>query len=196
MGNYSEKKWKYLSFALMGIIASGILAPTALAASPTLTDIFSKLVGLDSKATAIQAKTNNLPSDPASQSAVLAAINGVGGIKTIRTELHLDPSDDGFEFRDILAVEEGKAYAGHITGIITDDGFNAIRLYCDIPGAATYDFFNGGTVSNTIKINDDFACDDVKLQVVDPADEIEAGGANIYLETQYVQTSQVTDQTS
>ena len=35
MSNYSEKKWKYLSFALIGILGSGVLATQAYAASPT-----------------------------------------------------------------------------------------------------------------------------------------------------------------
>ena len=39
MSNYSEKKWKYLSFALMGILGSGVLATQAYAVSPTDTII-------------------------------------------------------------------------------------------------------------------------------------------------------------
>jgi hypothetical protein len=32
---FTQKKWKYLSFALIAVIASGVLAPTAFAANPT-----------------------------------------------------------------------------------------------------------------------------------------------------------------
>jgi len=60
---FSQKKWKYLSFGLIIVIGSGILVPSAFAASPTLNDIMSKLLGLDTKVTAIKAKTDNLPAD-------------------------------------------------------------------------------------------------------------------------------------
>jgi len=43
---FSQKKWKYLSFALMGVIATGMLAPTAFAASPTLGDVLNTVLGI------------------------------------------------------------------------------------------------------------------------------------------------------
>lgn len=61
----SQKKWMYLSFALMGILASGILAsgilaPAAFATSPTLTDILNKIVGVDTKTSAINTKVDTM----------------------------------------------------------------------------------------------------------------------------------------
>src|SRR5207247_8619554 len=66
----NEKKWKYLSFALMGILGTGLLSTQAYGANPTLTDIMNKLLRVDTKVTAIQAKTDNLPADPASNTNV------------------------------------------------------------------------------------------------------------------------------
>jgi len=105
---FSQKKWKYLSFALMAVIASGLLAPTAFAASPTLTDIFNKLgiidtkVGvIDTKVTGIKTNTDSLPSDPASntqvntrasQTSLNTLQSDVTAIKTNTNNLPSDPA--------------------------------------------------------------------------------------------------------
>jgi len=105
---FSQKKWKYLSFALLAIIASGILAPTALAASPTLTDIFNKLGVVDAKVTATQTSVNNILSNVTaiksttntnldakiSSRATQTSVNNVqGNVTLIKSKTDALPSD-------------------------------------------------------------------------------------------------------
>src|SRR6185436_329572 len=105
------------------------------AASPTLTDIFNKLTGVDTKVTAIKSttdanldakvstrstqsdvtavksKTDALPSDPASQALT-------GSVKTLKFHHTFDPSAGtrgGEDYFGLLAPSSGKTYAGHIT---------------------------------------------------------------------------------
>jgi hypothetical protein len=54
----------------MGIIATGVLAPSAFAANPTLEEVLATVLG-------IKAKTDNLPADPASNSAISAAASDI-----------------------------------------------------------------------------------------------------------------------
>jgi hypothetical protein len=67
----TAKMWKYLSISLMGILATGFLFPQAFAHVTTdmkhgLEHVLALLTGIDTKVTAIKAKTDNLPSNPAS----------------------------------------------------------------------------------------------------------------------------------
>ena len=98
---FSQKKWMYLSFALMAVIASGLLAPTAFAASPTLTDIFNKLGVIDTKVAGIKTNTDSLPIDPASntqvntrasQTSLNTLQNDVTAIMTNTDNLPSDPA--------------------------------------------------------------------------------------------------------
>ena len=105
MFNFSKEKWKLSTFGLMAVLATGLVAPQAFAngtkdvlsivtdiqaaiSSPTnglaaiQTNVNAKAsqVSVNSLQTtdnAIKAKTDNLPSDPASNSALAAAQNAI-----------------------------------------------------------------------------------------------------------------------
>lgn len=61
--SHYESKWKYLSIALMGILATGFLVPQAFAHVTSdmrhnIQDLVNFLTGLDAKISAIKAKTD------------------------------------------------------------------------------------------------------------------------------------------
>ena len=65
------KRWKYLSFALIGILAAGsVTASVPQASAHVTTNVQHMLEHIYNFVDGIEAKTNNLPADPASQSAV------------------------------------------------------------------------------------------------------------------------------
>ena len=69
------KRWKYLSFALIGILAAGsVTASVPQASAHVTTNVQHMLEHIYNFVDGIEAKTNNLPADPASQSAVEKAI--------------------------------------------------------------------------------------------------------------------------
>ena len=205
----SQKKWKYLSIALMGIIASGILAPTAFAASPTLTDIFNKLTGVEAKVnnnldapvstratqssitglqsdvSAIKLKTNGLPSDPASQALT-------GSVKTIKFSHTFDPdagSRIDVESFGILAPSSGKTYAGHITMAADRDWLgNQVSLLCFTGPNGIVRIINGVSAQG---FSEDFACQEIILEVAD--DEPDSGPVDIEGLVQYVVSSDITN---
>jgi hypothetical protein len=67
-----EKKWKYVSIGLMAVLAVGFSFPQAFA--HITSDMKHGVEHVIALLNAIKAKTDNLPSDPASQSAVEKAI--------------------------------------------------------------------------------------------------------------------------
>src|SRR5581483_5517979 len=105
MFDFSKNKWKLSTIGLMAILAAGFVAPQAFAAGTKdvlsiVTDIQTSITGItsgiqtlqnsvDTKASqvsvnslqttdnAIKAKTDKLPSDPASNSAITAAQNAI-----------------------------------------------------------------------------------------------------------------------
>jgi hypothetical protein len=77
--HFSEKKWKYVSIGLMAVLAVGFSFPQAFAHVTSdmkhgVEHVIALLNNIDTKVTAIKAKTDNLPTDPASQSAVEKSI--------------------------------------------------------------------------------------------------------------------------
>ncbi|MGI0049499.1 MAG: hypothetical protein ACREAW_08155 [Nitrososphaera sp.] len=69
--SFSEKKWKYLSFALIGILAVGSTISFLPQASAHITsNVNHMLEHIYNFVDGIEAKTNNLPADPASNTVV------------------------------------------------------------------------------------------------------------------------------
>jgi len=108
----------------MGIIASGILAPTALAASPTLTDIFNKLTGVDTKVSSIKTIVDtNLDSKvstratPADVTNAKNAIIDNSGVKRV-FGFHgsMNPGPGNSDVFEIIPASDGKVFTGHLTG--------------------------------------------------------------------------------
>ena len=69
--NVTVKSWKYLSFALIGILAAGSTVSFLPQASAHITtNVQHMLEHIFSFVDGIEAKTNNLPADPASNTVV------------------------------------------------------------------------------------------------------------------------------
>ncbi len=159
----------------MGILASGILAPTALAASPTLTDIYSRLVGLDTKVTAIQEKTDKLPSDPTSQ-------EQTGSVKSVRVSKVVDPSF-GTEQIELISTVAGKTFSGHLMTNYFGSLGNDADVVCIVQDSVI--FLASGTSPSSV----DFACDGLYIRVSDRFDDY--GPLDVRAVAQYVESSNI-----
>jgi hypothetical protein len=139
----SQKKWKYLSFALMGILATGIFSTQAFGASPTLTDIFNKLTGVDAKVTGIKASTDaNLDAKvstratPADVTAAQSAINShtdstiAGQVKSKFLSLGIPTPAGQTRTSQIIEGTNGKTIGGHIVAKVIVAPEMTGRLIC------------------------------------------------------------------
>ena len=206
--NMNDNKWKYLSFALMAIIAvpavSNVIAPEAFAAvtDSILTivkDIQSKVnssvfglqaikTAVDTKASqtsvntlqtgvsAINAKTNNLPANPASTTDVTSAVTDIGQVRSVETHLDIPDGD-----RHVIIPHDysEKTASGHITGLIRISSGATVVVEC-------------GTADNVLTIlqfsadsiiNEDFACNGFYIT------HVGGGTVGIQTVTQYVLSS-------
>ena len=177
----NEKKWKYLSFALMGILGTGVFATQAFGTSPSLTDAMNKLLGLDTKITAIKAKTDSLPANPASQPKSLA----------FDFQENLTPPSGGLNRAQLSLIEseEGKTFSGHATIVKLTETNVDFRLICNLPngGNVIFDQTGFGPSPNT-----DFACNSL-VAIVTNFDTVDhfvyVSGVVQYQETTDVSTT-------
>jgi len=201
---FSQKKWKYLSFGLIIVIGSGILVPSAFAASPTLNDIMSKLLGLDTKVTAIKAKTDNLPADPASQSGIEAALDELASSsgpvpQFANIDVTLNPTTGSAQSDFAVLPYHGKMYSGIISGTIGTGSGNSIQILCGRPNAVSnvdvlvefnevyHPIPSSGTFSEV------FSCTLIIFRVFDINDGFEAPAATLKGGVQYIEATEVGD---
>lgn len=140
--------WKYLSFALIGIIGLGVLTPQASAATK---EIHQQIIDALSS---ISGKTDNLPPDPADQSAVEDSIDAQDRIVPI----HFDAMGNNIENLRLTPTSED-GYSGRISFSATaGDDINADAQYtaadCDAKIRIDYDTDNND-VPDTLGMNAD-----------------------------------------
>lgn len=107
----TAKMWKYLSIALMGILATGFLVPQAYAhvtsnIQHNLEHVVNFLTGLDTKVTAIKAKTDTNLDATVSSRATQTSVDGLQTTaNTINTKIDNLPSSSGSsEFKTIRTL--------------------------------------------------------------------------------------------
>jgi hypothetical protein len=148
---------------------------------PQLTDIFSKLVGLDTKVTAIKTTTDtNLDAKVTTRATPIditnsqnAIIDNMGVKRGIEIHGSMDPGIGGHDSVSIIPASDGKVFTGHITGQIragTTDNTYA-NLLCEVGGGSIssdaegvivlLDEDNSG-IFDTI-FNTDFSCSQLTL---------------------------------
>ena len=123
--NNNSKRWKYLSFALIGILAAGStvsFVPQQASAHIT-TNVQHMLEHIYTFVDGIEAKTNNLPADPASNTVVntRASQTSVDNLQTtantINTKLPADPASQSATGRPTGSYTD--AIEGQLTTIIS-----------------------------------------------------------------------------
>ncbi|MGH9876976.1 MAG: hypothetical protein ACREBU_04815 [Nitrososphaera sp.] len=187
----SQKKWKYLSIGLLAILAVGFSVPQAFAhvtnsLAHNVGHIIDALTDLQSDVTDIMAKTDNLPSDPASESAV-----GTEHTVVIE-ERHIDPADLTIETISVLPLESGKSYRGHLAltvfGLGATDTTNSMAINCQTSGTTFSEYgYNSG-----LQIDQDFSCLSVDIDVLDNLGGTDAPALEINGVIQYVESSDIT----
>ena len=205
----SHNTWKYLSIAVVACLAVTLFIPQASAhiANNTqhmLSHIYSFVDG-------IEAKTDNLPSDPADQSLIdeqLVSIqsdtddiqSSIGSLsggaaepKTINVDLELDaPDGRGLSFV-ILPFNEGVSYSGVLSGGFLVNAGNRVSVECfstdGVFSLKSHENLAGAT--ETVAMSDVFACDQMRVSIFDLDDGIEANRSFFRANTHYVENSDI-----
>ena len=212
-----QKAWKYSTLGLLAILAISLSIPQAAAhitnnTQHMLTHIYNFVDG-------IEAKTDNLPEDPADQSLIdsqladiqsdtddiQTSINGLssgGGTSPKSIDVFLasgaDPRDPQF-FRELLPYVPGKTYSGHINGHLTVDPLNRVEIYCAVGGerqvTPVASVVNHGTTELVQTFSEDFACDDLRLNIIN--DDFRTESSSTVIATiQYFESTDLTEITS
>ena len=142
----SIRKWKYATFAVLGVLALVIATPTAFAASSgggsdiskTVLDILKNTQSLMTQSSSIASTTTATQNSLVStQNGILAVqtqledIEGQVGLKALPFELRVDAADGTIKEVDILPFVQGKAYHGHIEMAIAAGGQgNKVSVRC------------------------------------------------------------------
>lgn len=212
----SLNTWKYLSMGLLAILAIGFSFPQAFAhitnnTQHMLSHIYNFVDG-------IEAKTDNLPDDPADQSQIdtqlesiqsdtddiqlsIDSLPGGGGTSPKSIDVFLvsgsDPRDPNF-FRELLPFTPGKTYSGHINGHLTVDASDRVEIFCAVGGerqlTVVASVANHGTSDLVHTFSEDFACDDLRLDITGTF----GGGttSTVIATIQYVESTDLTEMTS
>lgn len=165
------------------------------------------LSGVQTVANTIRAKTDNLPTDPADQSILASQLTNIqsdtddiqtqlGGLsggnaapKAITVHFVLNPADNTAENHIFLPREFGKIYSGHITAMMFNNG-NNVALNC-LVGERSTDYLLVISNGNIIEVNEDFACEQIRLQVIDFPGGGDASGVTFTGTIQYLEITDV-----
>jgi len=109
---------------------------------------------------------------------------------SVLTGITKNPADGVIERIDIIAIEEGKVFYGHITGTASFPEGNRVFLNCKTEGSFANDLA-GDPSQNFAVINSDFVCQELYFSVWDLTDSIDAGQGNIHSVTTYFENSNV-----
>jgi len=209
-----QEAWKYSTLGLLAILAISLSIPQAAAhitnnAQHMLTHIYNLVDG-------IEAKTDNLPTDPADQSLIdtqLASIQsdtddiqgtldtlsgGDSNPKAVRMDFSADPpnsNDPADSIKvEILPYVDGVIYAGHIKAEIRlppgplDNlaGFN-----CFTGGNATHELLPVVVQFSIVSLDTDFICDRIQFEATEledfvDADPVHTTGVVLYSENSIV----------
>ena len=201
--------WKYSTIALAVAFVLGFSLPRqvyARAAKSVEEALQSILANTD----LIKAKTNNLPADPASQSALNSQLSS---IKTDTTDIKsllssppspgneptvvlthrvgLNPPDGGSELVQIIAPQPGKVFYGHINASISAFTGNGGFFTCvQAPGYGA-DLGDGNYTISIRSANSDFVCTELQISIFDKADGVDVAGGDILATTVYFQTANI-----
>lgn len=147
--HFSEKKWKYLSVALMGILATGFLFPQAFAAATTdsilavVKDIQAKVNNATFGLQATSTKIDNLPGRILTFTNLQLNLGPPYIILPERSNLaygiYVDITVSGLEGNEVLSIFCNTGSGGHGYGL--QNGLNTLDLACTEP---SFEGFNEG----------------------------------------------------
>jgi len=180
----STKKWKYATFAVLGVLALVLTTPPAFAATSDINKLTQQIL---EGVRAIQLQLNTLTNGAtANLASILSAIAGVSddiadaednildaipdqGVKDYR--LSITPQQPCCaEQKFILPVSAGYAYVGHLKGQLFSSEGQAIEYRCVFDGGV-----GGGVLASVSgddfeNFNFDFACPALAIYGFDPGD--------------------------
>ena len=190
MTEFQKTKWKYSTIGLLAVLAVGFSLPQAFAHVTNVVQHMLSHIFEDTQA--IKSKTQNLPTDPASQSAIEAALSGtvsdVGPTESIRIIATQNPDDGETSVVNILEFDSEKTYSGHISGGIGTSPGSSASLVCLAAGGSVL----LASSSSGNQVNQSFACDELSLMLTDEPDVTDADAFEIRLLIQYISSSDVT----
>ena len=175
---------------MAGTLVTSAPLHNAMAANPTLVDIMTtlgniqtQLTGIQTTDSAIKTKTDNLPTDPASQSLI-------GNTKSVVVDKLLNvpaPSgtSDGIAILELIPAIPGKTFSGHISLHFVGSSTEVVDVECEMETGA----MSLGLIGFHDAINTDFACNQIRLFLVNH-DTIPNSGT-IEAVIQYVENSNI-----
>ena len=211
-----QKAWKYSALGLLAVLAVSLSIPQAAAhvtnsTQHMLQHIFSFVDG-------IEAKTDNLPSDPADQSLIdaqlesiqsdtddiqssLSSLSSGGAVpKFAHVKVSLDPEDGMVADNFDLLPDSGNMYSGIITGTIANlagSTGNIAEIHCDNGGFENWEYLvriqHDNVVPSNIVFSEVFTCPSLVFQVQDLNNGNEASGMQITANIQYIESTEVTE---
>jgi hypothetical protein len=205
--------WKYSTIGLLALIIVGLSLPQASAhitakTAHMLEHIYNFVDG-------IEAKTGNLPDDPADQSLldsqlesiqldmdeIQGSIDSISGgleLKTVRVITSGNPPDANFDFTDVLPLEEGKAYSGMVSGFFSLSVGSRGFVTCQMAGinepiSLVIVERTELTQNPEFVVNEDFACDRLYISFGDILGNGDAGLSGFAGNVQYFESTDITE---
>jgi hypothetical protein len=215
----SHNTRKYLSIALLAVLAVGLSVPQASAhiANNTqhmLQHIYNFVDG-------IEGKTNNLPSDPADQSLIDAQLQGIqsdtdaiqttlgsltgNGIspKFIHVDVSLNPLNGEVADSFVILPDDDKMYSGIITGTILGEPGSAgsiAWIRCESGQVVNLNFLvqhdQTAGAGSSKDFNEVFTCENMVFFVQDKNDTFEGVGVVLTANIQYIEGEDITELTN
>jgi hypothetical protein len=210
--------WKYLSMGLIAVLAIGLSIPQAAAHITSNTQ--HMLQHIYNFVDGIEAKTNNLPSDPADQSLldeqlesiqadtddILTSLGGLSGDGTspkfMHVDINLNPLNGEVADNFVILPDDGKIYSGIITGTFRGDsgsgqGSGSIAwIRCESSNVGNHNLLiqidqMGENLSHK-DFSEVFACEEMVFFVHDVNDTGEGDGVILTANMQYVEGEEIT----
>lgn len=205
----SHNTWKYLSIGVVAYVAASLFFPQASAhiANNTqhmLSHIYNFVDG-------IEAKTDNLPADPADQSLIDDQLESIqsdtddiqssigslsGGAaepKTINVDLQLSVPDGERISYVILPFKAGISYSGVLSAGFLLNAGNSVSVDCfstdGIIFLMSQEKLTGAT--ETVSMSDVFACNQMRVSIFDLNDGVDANFSFFRATTHYVENSNI-----
>ncbi|MGH9992763.1 MAG: hypothetical protein ACREAZ_08985 [Nitrososphaera sp.] len=202
-----NSRWKYSTIGLLAVLAVVFSFPQAFAhVSNNTADMLNHIYQF---VDGIEAKTDNLPSDPASSTdvanaqnnintnsnaAISNAVSDIGRTKSVVTNVAFDIDGELDAEDSFIVIPEttDKTFSGHISLRATGMGINEdLEVICKLADSTINIVHLTGPL---VVANEDFACEKLTIRVQTIPVSVATG--NIYAVTQYVGSSGVTTQTS
>ena len=151
---------------------------------------------LQTTANAINAKTDNLPSDPASstdvsnarfqiENSIADAVSQIGPTKAVVIDYEVNPPDGSNVPKVAIALETDRTYSGTISFKVSGGSGNEVRILCLNPSSGVVGFDQ--IVGLGDSFTRDFICEALVFSNIDPTNDVNAPPISVKGIVQYVE---------